>query len=295
MEKEFSENINSESPQPFSDMEDRITENINSEVSQPGLEVAGGITENINSSPGDGTRESATDTLAELCAATIKRRGKRGRPKGVGRKHPDQCQPKTFRHFSPLAHGLLGLIRLGDPELMAQSEAEIVEEALVRLARCLSNQNPLLAKRLERAADNDRKRRGISCAYHRLRVRRMTEKVDSVIRYYRQRTKPNLIKILYANFLEGDERDVRDLLIMCSRGNKCGLYGCPNCGKRLRNKVRRETVKKIVAMCGQIPDEKIYFVRHDQRPHGGIGARSRTGCLRGLPCGTQGMPTRGLS
>ena len=151
MEKEFSENINSESPQPFSDVEDRITENINSEVSQPGLEVAGGITENINSSPGDGTRESATDTLAELCAATIKRRGKRGRPKGVGRKHPDQCQPKTFRHFSPLAHGLLGLIRLGDPELMAQSEAEIVEEALVRLARCLSNQNPLLAKQTRKS------------------------------------------------------------------------------------------------------------------------------------------------
>jgi hypothetical protein len=43
------------------------------------------------------------------------------------------------------------MIRLTSPELMEQSEAEIVEEALVRMAHSLSNRNPLLAKRLERA------------------------------------------------------------------------------------------------------------------------------------------------
>jgi hypothetical protein len=72
-------------------------------------------------------------------------------PARQSERYPDGCRQKIFRSFSPLAHGLLAMIRLTGPEFMEQSEAEIVEEALVRMAQSLSNQNPLLAKRLERA------------------------------------------------------------------------------------------------------------------------------------------------
>jgi hypothetical protein len=110
-----------------------------------------GIIENINSGADTAKTGPAAPTLDELCAAALKRRGRRGRPKGTGRKHPDGCRPKTFRSFSPLAHGLLAMIRLTGPEFMEQSEAEIVEDALVRMAHSLSNRNPRLAERLERA------------------------------------------------------------------------------------------------------------------------------------------------
>jgi hypothetical protein len=111
-----------------------------------------GIIENINSSQHDLAEvKGPQPTLDELCAATLKRRSKRGRPKGTGRKHPENCLPKTFRYFSPLAHALLAAIHLGDPDLMQQSDAELVEDALVRMARSLSNQNPFLARLLERA------------------------------------------------------------------------------------------------------------------------------------------------
>jgi hypothetical protein len=90
-------------------------------------------------------------TLDEMCAAKVRRRGRRGRPNGTGRKHPERCAPKTFRYFSPLAQGLLTGIRLTDPEQMQQTEAEIVEEALVRFARSLSNRNPALLRQLKRA------------------------------------------------------------------------------------------------------------------------------------------------
>lgn len=86
--------------------------------------------------------------LDEICAATVKRRG---RPRGTGRKHPEKCAPKTFRYFSPLSQSLLSGIRLTGPELLQQTEAEIVEEALVRFARSLSNMNPELARKLKRA------------------------------------------------------------------------------------------------------------------------------------------------
>jgi hypothetical protein len=36
----------------------------------------------------------AERTLDDICAATLKRRGRRGRPKGTGRKHPEKCSPK---------------------------------------------------------------------------------------------------------------------------------------------------------------------------------------------------------
>ena len=110
------------------------------------------ISENINSAGQEaGEPSPAERTLDELCAATLKRRGRRGRPKGTGRKHPEKCAPKTFRNFSPLAHLLLMAIRWTDDELRKLTEAEIVEEALVRMARSLSNQNPRLGVRLDRA------------------------------------------------------------------------------------------------------------------------------------------------
>jgi hypothetical protein len=111
-----------------------------------------GIVENTNSGEEDVTESTGTESkLDELCAAALKRRGRRGRPKGTGRKHPDGCRPKTLRNFSPLARGLLFLIGITDAELRQQSESEIIEQALVRMARSLSNRNPRLAKRLERA------------------------------------------------------------------------------------------------------------------------------------------------
>lgn len=110
------------------------------------------ITENINSEqPGVADEDQTETTLGELCAATLRRRGRRGRPKGTGRNHPDPCTPKTFRNFSPLAHALLVEIKWTNDELRGKSEAEIVEEALVRIARALSNENPRLAGRLKRA------------------------------------------------------------------------------------------------------------------------------------------------
>lgn len=115
-------------------------------------QMTGRINENINSDwQAAGETSPAGSTLGELCAAALSRRGRRGRPKGTGRKHPEKCTPKTFRHFSPLAHAILSGIRLTGPERMQQTEAEIVEEALVRLARSLSNENPGLARRLQRA------------------------------------------------------------------------------------------------------------------------------------------------
>lgn len=105
------------------------------------------IDENNNSDPefecGDRTE------LDRLCASAIKRRGRRGRPPGSGKKHPPG-QPKTFRNFSNLAHLLLGHIRLTGPELLAMTDADVVEEALVRFARDLSNRNPRLADKLRR-------------------------------------------------------------------------------------------------------------------------------------------------
>ena len=93
----------------------------------------------------------AGPTLDDLCAATLRRRGRRGRPKATGRKHPERCFPKYFRSFSPLAQALLLELRWTDDELRTRTESEIVEEALVRMARSLSNQNPHLAARLDRA------------------------------------------------------------------------------------------------------------------------------------------------
>lgn len=119
-----------------------IDENINSDIEG----ALSGICENINSKPDD-----VSEKLDEMCSATLKRRGRRGRPKGTGRKHAERSSPKTFRNFSLLAKQLLALIRLGDADLMKLNEAEVVEEALVRMARAMSNQNPLLARYLAKA------------------------------------------------------------------------------------------------------------------------------------------------
>jgi hypothetical protein len=80
-------------------------------------------------------------------------RRKRGRPRGSGRKHPERSFPKYIRHFSPLAQTLLTAIALGEREIGApdRSEAEILEDALVRLAEAKSNELPGLAALVRRA------------------------------------------------------------------------------------------------------------------------------------------------
>lgn len=105
------------------------------------------IVENNNSDSAPSC-EASTE-LDRLSDAALKRRGRRGRPPGSGKKHPPG-QPKTFRNFSHLAHSLLAHLRLTEPDLLEMTDAEVVEEALVRFARDLSNRNPRLTDKLRR-------------------------------------------------------------------------------------------------------------------------------------------------
>jgi hypothetical protein len=89
--------------------------------------------------------------LDELCAAALKRRDRRGRPKRYRSQTPRRMPPEDFSQFLAARARTALLIGITDAELRQQTEAEIVEEALVRMARSLSNRNPRLAKRLERA------------------------------------------------------------------------------------------------------------------------------------------------
>jgi hypothetical protein len=57
----------------------------------------------------------------------------------------------------------------------------------------------------------------LRAAAQRLQIEREREKIQSVIRYCRNRTNPNLIRILYANYLEGDARTARELIEQCHR------------------------------------------------------------------------------
>lgn len=72
----------------------------------------------------------------------------RGRPRGSGRKHAPGSRPKTFRNFSLLSEGLIAAIRLAAPEHRDMSDAEIIEEALVRLARHEGNRIPSIQQML---------------------------------------------------------------------------------------------------------------------------------------------------
>ena len=137
-------------------MVERIIEILNSNESDAAeakpAETVERIIENLNSGEPDQPDPGPPEpTLDELCAATLRRRGRRGRPKGTGRKHPERCAPKTFRYFSILSRRLLFEIRCTTDELKKMTEAELVEEALVRMGRSLSNQNPHLAYKLDRA------------------------------------------------------------------------------------------------------------------------------------------------
>ena len=93
----------------------------------------------------------------------------------------------------------------------------------------------------------------LRAAAQRLQIEREREKIQSVIRYCRNRTNPNLIRILYANYLEGDARTARELIEQCHHRNPCGVYGCANCGKRFKQEAKLEALKKIVARCGSLP------------------------------------------
>lgn len=109
-----------------------------------GDEPRSAICENTNS-PGEAELDEA---LRSNCEARLKRRGKRGRPKGTGRQHAQGSSPKTFRNLPPNAHILLKHLLLVNG--MKQTEAEIVEEALIRLALALSNEHPQLFAFLRR-------------------------------------------------------------------------------------------------------------------------------------------------
>lgn len=127
-------------------MQYRTVENMNGtlEAEIDGGEPRSAICENTNS-PGEAELDEA---LRSNCEATLKRRGKRGRPKGTGRQHAQGSSPKTFRNFSPSAHILLKHLLLANQ--MEQTEAQIVEEALIRLALSLSNEHPQLIAFLRR-------------------------------------------------------------------------------------------------------------------------------------------------
>jgi hypothetical protein len=217
-----------------------------------------GIIENTNSGDKDVTRYTAAESkLGELCAAALKRRGRRGRPKGTGRKHPGGCRPKTFRSFSPLAHGLLAMICLTGPEFMEQSEAEIVGSAgsdgtFPLQPESASGQAP--RKGGPMIVDSVEALRAFG---RRCQMRREQEKIDSVIRYYRNRTNPNLVRILDTTPLDGETRDARDLIASCYPRNPCGLYGCPCCGRRFKATAKLDVLKRIAAKCGGLPDPSV--------------------------------------
>ena len=94
----------------------------------------------------------------------------------------------------------------------------------------------------------------LRAAAQRLQIEREREKIQSVIRYCRNRTNPNLIRILYANYLEGDARTARELIEQCHHRNPCGVYGCANCGRKFKEKEKLKALKKIVAKCGRFPN-----------------------------------------
>lgn len=125
----------------------QVNKNMNSRIESEitVAELCPGNSENRNSS---GATE-LEQAVQKDCEARLKRRGKRGRPKGTGRQHAQGSSPKTFRNFSPSAHILLKHLLLANQ--MKQTEAEIVEEALIRLALSRSNEHPQLVAYLRRS------------------------------------------------------------------------------------------------------------------------------------------------
>lgn len=102
------------------------------------------ICENINSTDADGLDRR----LEGDCEACVKGRRRRGRPSGSGKRHQEGSKPKTFRHFTPASQTILSHLVLA--ERFSRSEVEIIEDALVRLARSRSNEIPKLAEYLRR-------------------------------------------------------------------------------------------------------------------------------------------------
>jgi len=79
----------------------------------------------------------SAENNAEVVASA--KRG-RGRPRGSGRKHPEGTRPKSLANFTELAELLIVKIRLSGPETNRMTDADIIEEALVRQARAMGNQ-----------------------------------------------------------------------------------------------------------------------------------------------------------
>jgi hypothetical protein len=76
-----------------------------------------------------------------------------------------------------------------------------------------------------------------------------------VLRYARDRSKPKFVGILDSTILCGDAIIARDLIQTCIRSNPCGMFGCPECGCRLKRREKREALKAIIAKADGIPQE----------------------------------------
>jgi hypothetical protein len=61
-----------------------------------------------------------------------------------------------------------------------------------------------------------------------------------ILRYARDRSKPKFVGILDSTTLYGDAIIARDLIQTCIRSNPCGMFGCPECGRRLKRREKRE-------------------------------------------------------
>jgi hypothetical protein len=88
-----------------------------------------------------------------------------------------------------------------------------------------------------------------------LNARRVKISVAPVMRYARDRTTPKLVNLLNSTHLTGDADTAREMLSTCVRWNPCGMYGCPQCGRKLKRRAKREALKAICARAGGVPLE----------------------------------------
>lgn len=105
---------------------------------------------------------------------------------------------------------------------------------------------------------NDSER--IQALNNRMRIGR-NPGAASAVRYHRRRTLPKLLWLIdSAGDLEGLDV-VRTRLASCTRSRRCRFYGCPVCGRQLRQRLPLQLLKRIVAKLGRMPTrEEISFV-----------------------------------
>lgn len=124
---------------------------------------------------------------------------------------------------------------------------------------------------LQHEADSNLSELALSTGYQHFLVPGEQERIDAVCKYHRDRTLPNLIRIFSA--VESDELRALFLALLrnCNTWHpdrpkriRCGIKGCPICGKRLKKKAKRESLKRIIAKTNGTPDPaEISFVTID--------------------------------